>query len=276
MAGMITYREKDCFIHRLSGLTKLVFFLLWTITSMLTYDTRVLCVMLALSLVIFGASRTEWKQVASVFKMIMVFLVINLLAIYAFSPEEGCRIYKSTTVLRRFSARYTITAEQLFYEANIAVKYFTIIPAVFMFITATNPSEFAASLSRIGVHYNIGYSFAIALRYIPDVQNDFRKIKSAQEARGIEMSKKAHFMSRMKSMAAILFPLIFTSMDRIDVVSSAMELRGFGKKKKRTWYSGRPLKAGDYAVLACTVLFCTAALAVTYRDGSRFWNPFRH
>jgi energy-coupling factor transport system permease protein len=102
MAGMITYREKDCFIHRLSGLTKLVFFLLWTITSMLTYDTRVLCLMLALSLVIFGASRTEWKQVASVFKMIMVFLVINLLAIYAFSPEEGCRIYKSTTVLRRF------------------------------------------------------------------------------------------------------------------------------------------------------------------------------
>jgi energy-coupling factor transport system permease protein len=275
MAGMITYREKDCFIHHLSGLTKLVFFLLWTITSMLTYDTRVLCVMLVLSLVIFKISHTDWKQVASVFKMIMVFLVINLLAIYLFSPEEGCRIYKSTTVLRRFSSRYTISAEQLFYEANITVKYFTIIPAVFMFVTATNPSEFAASLNRIGVHYNVGYSFAIALRYIPDVQNDFRKIKNAQEARGIEMSKKASLVNRMKNMTAILFPLIFTSMDRIDVVSSAMELRGFGKKKRRTWYSGRPLKPSDYAVLVCTVVFCSAALIVTYRDGSRFWNPFR-
>jgi energy-coupling factor transport system permease protein len=274
MAGMITYREKDCFIHRLSGLTKLVFFMAWTITSMLTYDTRVLCIMLVLSILIFKVSQTEWNQVSSIFKMIMVFLVINLLAIYAFSPEEGCSIYKSTTILHRFSARYTVTAQQLFYEANIAVKYFTIIPAVFMFITATNPSEFAASLNRIGVHYNIGYSFAIALRYIPDIQNDYHKIKDAQEARGIEMSKKASFMRRMKSMAALLFPLIFTSMDRIDVVSSAMELRGFGKKKKRTWYTGRPLSAGDFAVIACTVVFCAAALFITYRNGSRFWNPF--
>jgi energy-coupling factor transport system permease protein len=274
MAGMITYREKDCFIHRLSGLTKLVFFLAWTITSMLTYDTRVLCIMLVLSILIFRVSQTEWNQVSSIFKMIMVFLVINLLAIYAFSPEEGCRIYKSTTILHRFSARYTITTQQLFYEANIAVKYFTIIPAVFMFITATNPSEFAASLNRIGVHYNIGYSFAIALRYIPDIQNDYNKIKNAQEARGIEMSGKAPFMRRMKNIAALLFPLIFTSMDRIDIVSSAMELRGFGKKKKRTWYTGRPLSAGDFAALGCTAVFCTAALFVTYRNGSRFWNPF--
>jgi ABC-type cobalt transport system, permease component CbiQ and related transporters len=274
MAGMITYKEKDCFVHRLSGLTKLVFFLSWTITSMLTYDTRVLCVMLVLSFFIFRASHAEWRQVASVFKMIMIFLCINLLAIYAFSPEEGCRIYRSSTVLVRFTSRYTITAQQLFYEANIAVKYFTVIPAVFMFITATNPSEFAAALNRIGVHYTIGYSFAIALRYIPDVQNDFRKIKHAQEARGIEMSAKAGPVQRMKSMASILFPLIFTSMDRIDVVSSAMELRGFGKKKKRTWYAARPLKPGDRGVLVCTLLFCAAALFVTYRDGSRFWNPF--
>ena len=42
MARIISYVEKDCFIHRLSGLTKLIFFILWTITSMLTYDTRVL------------------------------------------------------------------------------------------------------------------------------------------------------------------------------------------------------------------------------------------
>ena len=44
---------------------------------------------------------------------------------------------------------------------------------------------------RIGISYNIGYAVAIALRYIPDVQDDFSKIRNAQEARGIEMSGKA-------------------------------------------------------------------------------------
>ena len=61
MSRIITYKEKDCFIHRLSGLSKLIFFLLWTLTSMLTYDTRVLAVMLIISLIIFKLSRTDWK-----------------------------------------------------------------------------------------------------------------------------------------------------------------------------------------------------------------------
>ena len=65
----------------------------------------------------------------------------------------------------------------------------------------------AASLNRIGISYNIGYAVAIALRYIPDVQDDFHKIKNAQEARGIEMSGKAKLMSRIKSTASIIFPL---------------------------------------------------------------------
>ena len=143
-----------------------------------------------------------------------------------------------------------------------------------MFVVTTNPSEFAASLNRIGISYNIGYAVAIALRYIPDVQDDFSKIRNAQEARGIEMSGKASFSSRIKNTAAIIFPLIFTSMDRIDVVSNAMELRGFGKHKKRTWYMGKKLKRADYATLAVTVLLSALFLFITFHDGNRFYNPF--
>ena len=143
-----------------------------------------------------------------------------------------------------------------------------------MFITSTNPSEFAASLNRIGFPYTICYSVAIALRYIPDVQSDFYRIKNAQEARGIEMSGRANIFSRLKNMSAILFPLIFTSMERIDSVSSAMELRGFGKNKKRTWYSGRKLEKQDILIIAGIFVLSSLALFITYRDGSRFYNPF--
>ena len=50
---ILTYSEKDTWIHRLSGVSKMIFFLLWSLTGMLTYDTRVLLVMLVCSLVIF-------------------------------------------------------------------------------------------------------------------------------------------------------------------------------------------------------------------------------
>ncbi len=270
---LLTYEEKDTWIDKLCGVTKLVFFLCWSVTSMMTYDTGILILMLVLSLIIFKISRTRWDQVGSVFKFILLFLVINLLAIYLFSPAEGVKIYGTETVLAG-SGRYALRAEQLFYEFNIMLKYFTVVPSIFIFIVTTNPSEFAASMNRVGISYKAGYSVAIALRYIPDIQADFRKIRNAQMARGIEMSKKGKLVDRIKSTTAIIFPLVFSSMGRIETISTAMELRSFGKHRKRTWYMARPLKRNDYLVIAVSVLFMIVALTITYMDGSRFYNPF--
>ena len=275
MSRLLTYDPKDTWIHRLSGLTKLVFFLVWSIVSMITYDTRVLLFMLISSLIIFRVSKIEWKQISTVFNFILFFLCLNLIAVFLFSPYEGVKIYGTQQDLWHIAGNYTITKEQLFYEFNIMIKYFTVIPAVLMFILTTNPSEFAASMNRIGVSYKISYSIAIALRYIPDVQADFTKIKHAQEARGIEMSSKAGLIDRIKNVSSILFPLIFTSMDRIDVVSNAMELRGFGKNKKRTWYSGKKLSSKDITVIVVALIFAAASLMITFADGSRFYNPFK-
>ncbi len=275
MSRLLTYDPKDTWIHRLSGLTKLIFFLAWSIVSMITYDTRILLFMLISSLIIFRISKIEWKQISTVFKFILFFLCLNLLAVFLFSPYEGVKIYGTQTDLLHLAGHYTITKEQLFYEINIMIKYFTVIPAVLMFILTTNPSEFAASMNKIGVSYKISYSIAIALRYIPDVQADFMKIKHAQEARGIEMSSKAGLIDRIKNVSSILFPLIFTSMDRIDVVSNAMELRGFGKNKKRTWYSGKKLSSKDVTVIVVVFIFAVVSLAITFADGSRFYNPFQ-
>ena len=39
MAKLLTYEKKDTWMDRLCGVTKLIYFLAWSITSMLTYDT---------------------------------------------------------------------------------------------------------------------------------------------------------------------------------------------------------------------------------------------
>jgi energy-coupling factor transport system permease protein len=36
----------------------------------------------------------------------------------------------------------------------------------------------------------------------------------------------------------------------------------------------KKLRRNDYLTIAFTVVFMVAALAVTYADGSRFYNPF--
>ena len=274
MPKMLTYEDKGTWIHNLCGVTKLIYFLVWTITAMICYDIRVLAVMVVISFLSLIASKTKFSQVKGVFYFVLVFLLINLFAIYLFAPEHGVTLYGTRHVIGQITNKYVITQEQLFYEAHVFIKYIVIVPSVFTFLVTTNPSEFAASLNRVGIGYKGGYAFALALRYIPDVQADFAKIRNSQAARGIEMSNKAKLTDRIKHTAAIIFPLIFSSMDRIDVVSNAMELRCFGKHKKRTWYMGRPLKTIDFIVIALSVVCMIIAFIVTFSNGSRFYNPF--
>lgn len=271
---LLTYADKDTPIHRLTGVTKLLFFLGWSITGMLTYDTRVLAFMLLASLLLFRWSKTEYRQVATVFKIVLFFLLLNVLAIFFFSPYEGTRIYGTKTELWPLFGNYSLTSEQLFYELNVILKYLTVVPIALIFLVTTDPSEFASSLNQVGLTYGISYSVALTLRYIPDVQKDFSEIRQAQEARGIDMSAKAPIGRRIKHMAAILFPLIFLSMERINRISNAMELRGFGKHKKRTWYRAKSFSWQDKAVLVGLFVFMVGALFLTFHDGNRFYNPF--
>ena len=102
----------------------------------------------------------------------------------------------------------------------------------------------------------------------------FKDISFAQQARGIDMSKKEKLLKRIKSSSAILMPLIFSSLERIESISCAMELRAFGKNKNRTLYSAREFKKGDYIAVTFGVLLFIASFTMTIVNKGRFFNPF--
>jgi len=272
---MLSYIAEDTPIHFLSGATKLIVFLMWSILTMVSFITPILLVLAVLGIIFFAISKIRFSDISFIFKMMALFLVLNLIAIYLFSPEQGVIIYGTRHVITEGIGRFTLTWEQLFYEFNIFTKYITIIPPAILLIVTTHPSEFAASLNRIGAPYTAAYSVSLTLRYIPDVQRDFEEISQAQQARGLELSRKASWPKRLKRTVPLLLPLIFSSLDRIDVISRAMELRGFGKNNRRTWYSSKPFSRQDKLVLAISVPLFVVGLWLTFRGETRFFNPFK-
>lgn len=272
--AILSYLERNSLVHKLTGTTKLIFFLAWSVAAMVTYDTRVLICMLIGSIVIFKISKVKFKDVSVVFGLALVFLLMNNLFVYLFSPEYGVGLYESRTLLFTIAGRYTVTLQQLFYHLNMSMKVLCVVPVALLFIACTDPSEFAASLASIGVSYRVGYSVSLALRYIPDVQREYHNISQAQQARGIDLSGKDKFFTRLKNSIAILLPLVLSSLNRIETVSNAMELRGFGKNKKRTWYVQRKMKKADWITLFLAVLILVLDFVITFWDGSRYYNPF--
>ncbi|MEE6716568.1 energy-coupling factor transporter transmembrane component T [Schleiferilactobacillus harbinensis] len=272
--SLFGYDPQDTWLHRLSGATKMLAFAGLSVIAMVSYDTRLTLGITLMALILFAQAKIHWRQVKFAIMLILIFSSLNLLAVYLFAPQYGVQLYGSRHVLLG-SGYFALTQEQLFYEFNLGLKYVVTVPLALIFLITTNPSEFAASLNKLHISYRIGYAIALALRYIPDIQATYRQISYAQQARGHELSRKASLKTRLTGAAQILMPLIFSSLDRIDAISHAMELRRFGRYKQRSWYMDRPWRWPDYATLLAVALIVAAGIGLWQVNGGRFYNPFR-
>ena len=272
---LFSYNYIDTPIHRMSGLTKLICFLLLTFAVMFSYDIRVILGVMAFSVGVLRLSRIKYAQIRLMVIYVLIFLITNAVISFFFAPEQGVTIYGTRHNITKLYGGYMLTWEQIFYQVTKFFKYASVIPLGIIFLLTTNPSEFASSLNRIGVHYKAAFALALTLRYFPDIQREYQDISLAQQARGMDLSRKARFTDRFKNALLIIIPLIFSSLDRIEVISNAMDLRGFGKHGTRTWYTTRKLARLDFAALVISALIFIATVAVSMIiNHSRFYNPF--
>ena len=274
MTNLFNYIDRPSPIHRLTGACKLVCLLAWSVAAMTSFYTPLLLALTLLAFWLFHAAKLKLRDVSFVAGLMVAYILLNNLLIFLFSPTHFVNLYGSRTELIHFGGPYTLTLEQLFYHLNVILKNACTIPIVLLFVCTTNPSEFAASLNKIGVSYRISYSVALALRYIPDIQREYREISLAQQARGVEMSKKVSLVKRLKAASAILIPLVLSSMERIETISNAMELRGFGKHNRRTWYAARPFGSLDKLAMVFCIGLMVLSFLLTALNGGRFYNPF--
>lgn len=272
---LIGYHTGTSFIHNLSGASKLLFFILVSITAMISYDTRFLLFVAVASLALFKLSGIRLKDISFVLVFAGSFAFLNLSMVYLFSPQYAVEIYQSKNVLWTGFGAYNLTSQELFYLFNLLVKYFCTIPLALIFLMTTHPSQFASSLNQIGVPYKVAYAVSLTMRYIPDLQEEFYLIKMSQEARGLELSAKAKVSQRIKGNLQIVIPLIFSSLERINTIATAMELRRFGKNKKRTWYTQQEFSKLDKLVIFLSVLLLGIGLGLFLVNQSRFYNPWR-
>jgi len=272
---LFSYNSVDTPIHRLSGLTKLLCFLFLTFAVMYSYDIRVVLFIMFFSVCILKISRIQYAQIRTMVIYVLIFIVTNTIISFFFSPEMGVEIYGTRHPITKLFGNIYLTQEQILYQVTKFFKYLSVIPLGMIFLLTTNPSEFASSINRVGVPYKGSFAVALTLRYFPDIQRDYRDISLAQQARGLDLSKKAKFKDRFKNALLIVIPLIFSTLDRIELISNAMDLRGFAKNKKRTWYTSKKLDKQDYSAIAISAAIFFGSLGVSmFINHSRFFNPF--
>lgn len=268
------YIEGDSIFHKMSGVTKMLLFIVWTMITVMFLDIRIFIGMGILGAVMLCFSQIPWKTIKPLLWIMIVFNLINIIFILLITPQYGSELVGNSTNLINIGYAY-ISKETLFYVLTISLKYAVLMPITVIFIFTTHPSEFASSLNKIGIPYKIAYAVNIAFRYIPDVQREYRNILDAQQARGLAFSKgEGSVMEIMKNYTTIFVPLVSSSLKRIETVSNAMELRSFGKKRKRTWYSYKKLTGIDYVFIVISLILLAMAIYAKNNLITGFYYPF--
>jgi energy-coupling factor transport system permease protein len=270
---VINYAPGTTAIHRLNGTTKVLLFLVMTVYVIMSFDVRVLAPMFVLCAGLIVSMKPHWKPILFVtaFMTVMAGILGSLLIILV-RPESGETHVGAATYILRLSGHFFLTRELLWYVGAMFFKRLCSLATALVLILSITPSEIASGLNALGLPYKACVIVSLAFRTIPDVARDFQDIRNSLSMRGVELDpKRAGLISRLRQITLVLVPLIMTSFGRVETIANAMDLRSFGKNRKRTWYSHNPPSRADWIVRSFTVLL--AAFCVYYIVRYRIINP---
>ncbi len=104
-----------------------------------------------------------------------------------------------------------------------------------------------------------GIVIGLALRMLPTILAEAERIRTAQIARGLKLTKGGIF-KRIRSLMPLIGPLLTATLRRGDIIHRAMISRGFALDQKRTPYITLRMNFTDWGVLTGGVIFSTMAV----------------
>jgi len=278
----INFVPGNTFFHKLTGGTKVMLFILYTVAIIATFDIRVIVPLTILPVFAIISMKPNYKPIK--FMLWFLFIMQGLvggLFILLLSPDAGLQQVGGKTIIwMSQSGKLYIVKETLWYIFITFLKRVASLLSVIVFMLSTTPSEFASGLAWMHVPYKVCTIVSLAYRTIPDIAKKFIDIKNSMQMRGVELSNKAGLGKRIKGTTSLLIPLIISSFGKVEMIANAMDLRGYGRLKNKSWYAEHEVTKGDKIVrFFCVLLLCWCIYYIGYCRiinpwPVRIWSPF--
>jgi ABC-type cobalt transport system, permease component CbiQ and related transporters len=243
------YADIDTFLHKLHPMTKLLgVFILISITllfaSLPLYLLQIAILVVFLLLVRLPLTIMLKSLWSAKFLFIFIF-IFNMIFV-----REGTPIWQ-WGILAVYPRTIIITV-QLVLRLLLLTSYATILTLTTKPLDLTYAIE--DRLGFLGIYAHIfGMILSIALRFIPTLQEETDKIMKAQKSRGATFDEGKLF-KRIQHIVALLIPLFIVAFNRAEVLSTAMEIRGYNPEATRTRYHVLEWQQKDNII--CLFLCC--------------------
>lgn len=243
------YLDRNTWVHRLDPRTKMLLLVGTFVLAVMFLDPLYQLVVLAL-VVAFGASA---RSLANLRRIWFILLMVGVMSVLLWSIFA-----QGQTPLFLFVER-----ESLLYGIGVALRIDITIIAGMIFLSTTRNEEIAGGLVKFGVPYRFAFAVSTALRLVPTVAATGSTIGQAQRSRGLDLDSGS-FLERVRKYIPLLVPVFVSTIRSTNVFSMALESKGFGASKKRTYYLRLAMGRSDVAALVAFAALLAAAIALRW------------
>jgi energy-coupling factor transport system permease protein len=241
MAEILQYMPGNGIFHHLHPLTKILFVALVSVVSIISTSIPVLTgILLLLFLLAFAGHllRPVIQQIVLILLMSIVIFLITILTV----PEGTVIGYLVPEFVPVIGGSIPVTVEALTVGTVLTLRFAILITAFQLFVISTQPRDLVHTMERARIPVEYTLMFIIALRFIPTLQIEGKRIHEAQLARGYHPGNG--FMGRIRSVAPVMVPLVSNSLSRATLLGLTIDLRGY-RSRARTHLRERTLGIGD-------------------------------
>ena len=258
--GAFVYEGADSAFQRLHPVTRTVFMLASICTAFCIQHPLLLAILYAVVLGVALSAKMSKKLLLVYFALIGTGALISFLYWIPFGGDVGGDVYFETRKI--FGMSIALSSVGFLWAITMGLRILTSSLPIFLYISSTKLRDMTIGFSGLGIPFSVGELFVLAFRFVPLVQNDASIISEAQRARGLDL-KSGTLRERAKKYSAILVPMIFMSLRRIQLVANALDTKGFRNRlHKHRFYQAPRLRHIDYGIIAlCAAVFLIALAA---------------
>ena len=251
-------------LHRLDPRSKLLLVGVLMLLALFFKHLALLAGLLVLSHVLLLGAGVPWSALAWLWARMAPLTFFILLLQPLFASNAGAPLLHIGPLV--------ITSGGLLDGVSFALRANAMAFAASLLLFVTEAQALVLGLVRLGLPFEYGMTFSLALRYLPTTYGLWVNIIEAQQARGWTPERQ-HLLARLDAYRPVLVAVIIAALRLSQDVGLALACRGFGAPGQRSvWHDLRFSRTDAWV---CAVVSLVFALFLAGRLvlgwGARAW-----
>lgn len=252
MKSISLYVDNGSYLNKMHPFTKLLYVLVAIAIPLIGGKLWLFPIVIVCSILLLISGKIVKKALPLLGFSLTLIIVIFLI--------QGLFNHNNQTLLFSIGS-INVYKEGVLYASRISCNILNMLLSFAVFVLTTSVTELVDELEKSGFSPKFGYIVTSVFQILPQMMATKDTILDAQKSRGMETDGKLSV--RVKAFFPLISPVVTSSLINTRERAVALEVRGFGRKNKKTFLYDHPMDVLD--VITDVVLVCVIVSVIILR-----------